>query len=290
MARWPRARRPTPRGPRPVAEAAPRPLLLCADDYGLAQGIDEAIAALVQAGRLAAFSCISNGPAWAADAARVPALRRQAQAGLHLNLSEGVPLSPALVAHWPRLPALPRLIADAHLGRLPLAALAEELAAQWQAFVDAAGAAPDFLDGHQHVHHLPGIRGLVLDWARPRRLAVRSTGHLAGPGPWLKRWLIAATGGRALARALRAAGLPHNRLLLGAYGFDAADYGALVRGWLARVPPEGALLFCHPGRPAAGDAADPIAAARQREFAYLASDDFRRDLAAAGVRLAPAWV
>lgn len=183
MARWPRARRPTPRGPRPVAEAAPRPLLLCADDYGLAQGIDEAIAALVQAGRLAAFSCISNGPAWAGDAARVPALRRQAQAGLHLNLSEGVPLSPALAAHWPRLPALPRLIADAHLGRLPLAALAEELAAQWQAFVDAAGAAPDFLDGHQHVHHLPGIRGLVLDWARPRRLAVRSTGHLAGPGP-----------------------------------------------------------------------------------------------------------
>jgi len=275
--------------------AAPRPLLLCADDFGLSHGIDQAITALVQAGRLGAFSCISNGPAWPADAAGVAALRRAlpgraaAQAGLHLNLTEGQPLSPALAAVWPQLPALPRLIVDAHLGRLPLAALRDELAAQWQVFADAAGVAPDFLDGHQHVHHLPGLRGLVLDLAQRHRLPVRSTGHLAAPGPALKRWLIAATGGRALARALARAGLPHNRLLLGAYDFVEPDYGRLVRGWLARVPAGGALLFCHPGRPAPGEGPDPIADARQREFAYLASDDFSRDLAAAGVVLAPAW-
>jgi len=275
---------------------ARRPLLLCADDFGLSTGVDQAITALVQAGRLGAFSCISNGPAWRQDAAGVAALRQPvradrppAQAGLHLNLSEGRPLSPALAACWPQLPPLPRLILAAHLGRLPLAALRDELAAQWSAFVDAAGVAPDFIDGHQHVHHLPGVRGLLLDLAQVHRVPVRCTGRLAGPGPALKRWLIAATGGRALGRALVRLGLPHNRLLLGAYDFVEPDYGRLMRGWLAHVPADGALLFCHPGRPAPGDGPDAIAAARQREFAYLASDDFSRDLAAAGVVLAPVW-
>ena len=61
------------------------------------------------------------------------------------------------------------------------------------------------------------------------------------------------------------------------------------RGWLARVPAEGALLFCHPGEAAPGDAPDVIGAARQRELAYLAGDGFARDLAEAGVVLASVW-
>ena len=140
-----------------------RPLLICADDFGLSAGIDAAIAGLVRAGRLVAFSCLSNGPAWRSDAALAAALRGPALAGLHFNLTEGRPLSPALARCWPQLPSLPRLLLAAHAGRLPLAALADELAAQWDAFVQAAGVAPDFIDGHQHVHHLPGVRGLLLD-------------------------------------------------------------------------------------------------------------------------------
>lgn len=269
-----------------------RPLLLCADDYGLARGIDDTIARLVQAGRLGAFSCIVNGPAWAADAARVPALRAVgAQAGWHLNLTEGVPLSPALAACWPQLPALPRLLALSHLGRLPGAALRDELAAQWQAFVAATGRAPDFVDGHQHVHQLPGVRALLLDLLarQGRGLPVRATAPLAGPGFGFKRWVIGATGGQALTRALRRAGIAHNRRLLGAYDFQVADYRGLMRGWLAQVPPEGALLFCHPGARSADAPADVIAAAREREAAYLAGDEFPRDLAASGVRLTPVW-
>ena len=269
--------------------AGGRPLLLCADDFGLARGIDAAIGRLVRAGRLNAFSCLSNGPTWQDDAAQVRPLRALAQAGLHLNLSEGRPLSPALARHWPRLPPLPRLIAAAHLGRLPLGAVHEELSAQWQAFEAAAGVPPDFIDGHQHVHHLPGVRRWVVEQAARARVPVRSTGRLGGPGPALKRALIAGTGGRVLAAELRQRGLAHNRLLLGAYDFVQADYRGLMRGWLARVPAEGALLFCHPGEAAPGDAPDVIGAARQRELAYLAGDGFARDLAEAGVVLASVW-
>ena len=288
--------------PEPAEVLPHRALLLCADDYGLTPGIDAAISGLVQAGRLSAFSCLSNGPAWQRDAPAVAGLRSQALAGLHFNLTEGRPLSPALARWWPKMPTLPRLLLDAHLGRLPLDAVADELAAQWQAFVAASGAAPDFIDGHQHVHHLPGVRGLLLDWLQrqPQPTPVRSTAQLAGPGHGFKRWVIARSGGRALARALsrqtQPHRLPHNRLLLGAYDFEAADYGALMQAWLAQVPEQGGLLFCHPGRPSAGDAPslspeapDPIAAARQREWAYLAGPDFPRDLAAAGVVLASVW-
>ena len=285
-------------GPEAVAVAPPRrALMLCADDYGLTPGIDAAITGLVQAGRLGAFSCLSNGPAWQRDASAVAGLRAQAQAGLHFNLTEGRPLSPALARWWPQLPSLPRLLLDAHLGRLPLDAVAAELAAQWQAFVAASGAAPDFIDGHQHVHHLPGVRALLLDWLQrqPQPTPVRSTARLAGTGYGFKRWVIEHSGGRALARDLarrvQPHRLPHNALLLGAYDFVASDYGALMRQWLVQVPEQGALLFCHPGRPSdgGGDVPDPIAAARQIELAYLAGPDFPRDLALAGVTLAPVW-
>lgn len=266
-----------------------RPLLVCADDFGLSPGIDQAIAALVGAGRLGAFSCIANAPGWSQAAGAVPALRQRARAGLHLNLTEGRPLSPALARIWPQLPTLPRLLLSALAGRLPRPALHCELEAQWQAFVDATGAEPDHLDGHQHVHHLPGVRDWVLARALERGLPVRSTARLPGPGPALKRWVIMHSGGRALGNALLQRGVPHHPVLLGAYDFVDADYRALMRRWLAQVPVAGALLFCHPGTPTPAGAPDPIAAARQREQAYLGSDSFARDLAEAGVVLVADW-
>lgn len=267
-------------------------LLVCADDFGFGPGIDRAIAELAACGRIGAFSCLTNFTRWSEAGAGVAGLRAAALAGLHLNLSEGAPASRSLAARWPVLPALPRLVAAAHLRRLPLAALADEIDAQWRAFERAAGVAPDFIDGHQHVHHLPGIRELVLARAAAAGIPVRSTGRVAGPGDPLKRWLIERTGGRALARRAVRARVAANAVLLGAYGFDG-DYRERMRGWLAALPARGALLFCHPGLPpGTGEAdalPDPIAPARQREFAYLSSDAFARDLADAGVVLSRRW-
>jgi hypothetical protein len=166
----------------------------------------------------------------------------------------------------------------------------EELAAQLAAFSAATGRPPGYIDGHQHVHALPGVRDAVLAAATALRPvpALRNTARVTGPGFALKRWLIAATGGRALGRALAARGLRHNRVLLGAYDFVQTDYGALMRHWLALAPAEGGLLFCHPGE-AADDASDAIGAARVRELAYLAGPDFATDLAAAGVVLGAPW-
>jgi predicted glycoside hydrolase/deacetylase ChbG (UPF0249 family) len=181
------------------------------------------------------------------------------------------------------------LLLKAHLGALPRAAIEDELQAQVAAFEDASGCRPDFIDGHQHVHHLPGVRQAVLRWAAHRQLPVRSTARVAGPASAFKARVIEHSGGRALARALARLSLPHNPVLLGAYDFVQADYRSLMQAWLAQVPAAGALLFCHPGPAASLATGDVIAAAREREAAYLGSDAFAQDLADAGVQLGPIW-
>ena len=268
-----------------------RSLAVCADDFGLAPGISTAIAQLAQAERVNAISCITNSPHWAASAPLLGQLPASVDAGLHINLTEGKPLSPQLAAIWPTLPALPALIARAHLGLLPRAALRDEIQAQLAAFCTATGAAPRYMDGHQHVHHLPIVRALILDIALHMRPlpAVRNTARVLGPGFAMKRWLIRSTGARALARELSRRALAHNLALLGVYDFRSPHYRTLMQHWLANLPIEGGLLFCHPGQPLAGDPHDAIGVARQREFAYLRSDAFLDDLRAANVTLGRAW-
>lgn len=263
---------------------------VCADDVGLIDGVAETVVALAAAGRLSAASCVTSAAGWRAAAALLASSRVPLAIGLHFNLSEGAPLSTALRAHWATLPGLARVLAQAHLRTLPLAAIGAEFAAQVDAFVDALGRPPDFVDGHQHVHALPGVRRIVLDavatW--PAAPAIRSTGRVLGPGAAFKRWVIEASGGRALERELVARGVAHNRALLGAYDFGA-DYRPLMQAWLAAAPDAGGLLFCHPGS-GPGQSSDPIAAARRREAVYLASDDFRADLDAAGLTVGAAGV
>jgi chitin disaccharide deacetylase len=272
-----------------VTTPGTRVLALCADDIGLVAGAAETAHGLAARGRLSAASCVTTSARWRADAAWLVASSFGAELGLHFNLSEGRPLSAALARHWPLLPGLLRLLVLAPLGDLPIAAIGDEWRAQVDAFTNAVGRAPDFVDGHQHVHALAGVRDIVLadvaTWRR--RPAVRNTGVVCGPGAALKRRTIEAWGGRALQRRLVAARLPHNRALLGAYDFRQADYRGLVQAWLARAPQEGGLLFCHPCTTAT--AGDPIAAARRREALYLESDDFAADLAEARITLGAAW-
>lgn len=264
-----------------------RLLTICADDFGVDVGSARVIVGLAAQGRLNALSCLVNAPAWERCAQVLAEAPEHTRCGLHFNLSEGLALSAELRRHWPRLPALPRLMVAARLGRLPLHAIAAEWQAQWDAFVQGARRTPDFVDGHQHVHQIAGVREIVVDAATRHAIAVRSTAPLAGPGFTAKRWLIECTGGRALRRLLLDRRVPHNAVLLGAYDFRRTDYGGLMQGWLARCPPRGALLFCHPGVAVPGD---PIGAARAREASYLGSEAFTGHRARAGVSLDDAWL
>jgi len=271
-----------------LTTAAGRVVAVCADDVGLVDGVAETVAALAAAGRLNAASCVTTAHGWRPAAAVLRVARAPLALGLHFNLSEGAPLTPELRARWPAFPGLGRVLAGAAFAALPVAAIAAEFRAQADAFADALGRAPEFVDGHQHVHALPGVRDVVLDaiGAWPVAPAVRSTARVCGPAAPLKRRVIAASGGRALERALVARGIAHNAVLLGAYDFGRTDYRGLVQRWLAGAPREGGLLFCHPGPDRDGDA---IGAARRREADYLGGAAFAADLEAAGITIGPAW-
>jgi chitin disaccharide deacetylase len=268
-----------------------RLLTLCADDFGLLPNISAGIARLAHAQRLSAVSCRTSSKHWISTAPWLRELPQHVDLGLHFNLTEGQPLTPRLKEIWPTLPGLAHLTALAHLGRLPRAALLAEFHAQLRAFGETTGRAPDFVDSHQHVHHLPVVRGIVLDaveHVQPMP-ALCNTGRVLGPGFAMQRLLIERTGGRALARELALREVTHNPALLGVYDFEETDYRMLMQRWLARVPSAGALLYCHPGETPAFKARDAIAAARRRELDYLGSYAFTKDLRAADVTLGPVW-
>jgi len=268
-----------------------RTLALCADDFGLTPPISRGIRALAAQGRLSAISCITNSTHWIDDCALLQGLPDRVEVGLHLNLTDGRPLSARLARRWPRLPGLPRLIAQAHLGLLPYSELRIEIHAQLAAFNRARGQPPAFVDGHQHVHHLPGLRGMILDMVEHVQPlpAIRNTGSILGPGFAFKRALIEFTGGRALKRELAGRVLAHNAALLGVYDFRDVDYRGLMRRWLQNLPATGGLLFCHPGEAPMSPQDDAIGAARVRELSYLGSAAFAEDLGAADVALGSAW-
>jgi predicted glycoside hydrolase/deacetylase ChbG (UPF0249 family) len=261
---------------------ARRRVCLVADDFGLHRGVDEAVLQLVEASRLQAFGCMTGGRSWRASA---QTLRGTPPApidiGLHLDFTErpiGRPAQP-----------LRNVIALAYARRLDLLAIRAEIRAQLNAFEAGLGRPPDYVDGHQHVHQLPGIRSelvaeLEARYSLAERPWLRCTIPANGPhdatlkppphAPFtvrLKETLIATLGGYGLHALARQHRFAMNAGLLGVYGFDASvpAYQALMTRWLANAP-DGAALMCHPAL--STDDSDPIAAARLVEYQFLASN------------------
>lgn len=271
---------------------------MCADDYGLAPGVSTAIAELIASGRLSATSCMSTLPDWrrAAPELRTVVARQPADIGLHLTLTDHAAATAATgLADRGRLPPLGRLLKQALAGRLPRTAVRDEVRAQLDAFEDAWGAAPDYVDGHQHVHLLAGVREAVVDEVLrrypPRRVWIRDC--VETPARCLQRRLalpkalfISALA-LPLRQLLRQAGIPANDGFSGLHDFGAGPaFAHKMQRFLGGTGPR-PLIHVHPGRvDAALLACDSLTAAREAELAYLASDAFATDLAAAGLRIA----
>lgn len=264
-----------------------RRLALCVDDFGLHAGVNRAVWRLAELGRLNAVSCMVGAPAWADAAASIGQLdHEKIDFGLHLDLTE-TPLDPR--ARWP----LPRLIAASYARRLDSESLRTEIEAQLDAFERRSGQAPDYVDGHQHVHQLPVVRDLLLD-ALQRRYAdrlpwLRSTVSGVAGVSWRgasKPKVIELLGAATLRRLAERRGHRLNHRLLGVHDFqvDAALYRELLHGWLQSAR-DGDLLMCHPST--STDAHDPLLRSRTSELQVLGDDSFEPALARAGIRLAP---
>jgi predicted glycoside hydrolase/deacetylase ChbG (UPF0249 family) len=251
------------------AENFVRPIVFIADDFGLSPAVDAGILALVAQGRLSGFGCLTQVPRWFEAAKAVPD-RAGVHLGLHLNLTQG------FAAHtWHR--PLPVLIAQAYSGLLPPKKIRASLAEQLDRFLEAFGRAPDYVDGHQHVHQLPTVRDCLLDLLAERQIQpwLRCTAPLIAPKMGLKEWLIAHLGAPTLRTNAQRAGFSATPAFTGVYGFNQTSVGylALLDSWLAQAPTD-AVVMCHPGMAATVSDWDPIAPARAVELAVLQGDAF----------------
>ena len=277
-------------------EQGPRRIWLCADDYGIAPGVSEAIRDLVGRGRLNATSVMVVAPSFSrAEAEALAALNAaepRVAIGLHLTLTGPLkPLTPdyAPLADGAFLP-LTTTLRLAVQQRLNMTKLAAELRAQFEAFAAAFGRAPDFVDGHQHVHLFPQVRHAALEavaWMAPQAW-VRQCGsiqalsrRLGDPKGLLVDWLSREFRARAARH-----GIDTNPAFAGTYTYRLdTDFPRIFPQFLEKMP-RGGLVMCHPGH--VDDELmrlDPLTLLREKEYAYFAGDAFPADLAAAGLTL-----
>lgn len=284
-----------------------RHLAVCVDDFGLHDGVNQAVLDLLALGRISAVSCLVDGPSWASGAAALrqavgPLGSARADVGLHLNFTET--LDTSTQADGMVLP-LGTLIRSCYLRRLDGGRLVREIERQWDRFEAVWGRPPDFIDGHQHAHQLPQIRDALV-----QVLLRRCPPGQPGPRPWvrqcrspgwravsagisvadtLKAAIIGLLGAGALGRHARRLGLRKSERLLGVYPFDADGPAYLARwqAWLRLVRPHGDLLMCHPSAPMRHPPPwpDVIGPSRHMEYEMLRSEAFAQMLQSAGVRV-----
>ncbi len=275
---------------------APRRIWLCADDYGLSPGVNRAIRDLVERGRLNATSVMVVGPAIGRDEVatlqEVAANSPRCAIGLHATLT--APFRPLTMHFKPvdggMFPPFPKLLRAGLLRKLDPEIIRAELMVQLAAFRELFGRAPDFVDGHQHVQLFPQVRDALLAavkeaaphaWVRQGGRNQPLARRLGAP----KALLLDILSAQFRKRAARA-DIAFNPAFAGAYDFSQKpDFGTLMRQFLDSLP-EGGLVMCHPGFvDETLLSLDPLTTQREREHAYLASDDFPRLLAANKVTL-----
>jgi len=257
-------------------------IILCADDYAMTEGISRAIGELAAAKRLSATSVMVNAPHWPAAAPRLRAHRGHLSIGLHLNLTLGTPVGP-----MPRLapagtfPSAGRLMSRALLGLLDSEEVRGEIERQLDRFETGLQFPPDHIDGHQHMHVLPRVRGTLLRAAHRRyptrpplirdpsdSLAAIAARRVAAP----KAAAISALA-LGLATAAQRRQLPVNDGFAGYSNFDeTAPYADELQRALQQ-PGRRHLIMCHPGHPDEELARlDPVVARRRMEYDAIMRD------------------
>ena len=252
------------------------PVILCADDYGMAAGVSRGILELATASRICALSAMVTFERWPQDAGKLAEVRDRVAIGLHLNLTVGRPLGPMprLAPHGtlPPIGALTRLSLQRQIDPGEIRA---EVGRQIARFEREAGFPPDHVDGHQHVHVLPGVRRGVLDALTERFTASKPL--LRDPSD--RGFSISARGGE-MAKAFglvvlaagfgfqaRRRGFPVNRGFSGFSAFDKTrNYDIEIASAFRMTGPRH-IVMCHPGYPDAELAAlDPVVERRGQEL------------------------
>ena len=256
-----------------------RPLVVCADDFGIEPGVNAAIVALAQAGRLSATGCLvtaTNFPVAAPLLRDVPI-----DVGLHLNFTEFLGI-PGLYT------SLGKLLALTYTHRISRLEVRKQVNHQLDLFERHIKRVPDFVDGHLHVHQFPVIREELqsaLIQRYPKSLPwLRNTQPtpMSDALPWMQRFkahVIGALGSRTLVRQAKRAGFLTNAGRIGAYDCSRQrpPYFEMLVEWLKHAPAN-SVLMTHPAQYASEklafgqDRVEEYRVLGGRQFAELLAD------------------
>jgi hopanoid biosynthesis associated protein HpnK len=282
-----------------------RNLIVNADDLGWTEGVNRGIAAAHRNGIVTSASLLANGRAFE-DGVRIAGTLPELGVGVHLNLSNGIPTAspeqvPSLVDEKGEFSGGPENL----LLRLTTKKLdAREVEIEWEAQIEkvrAAGIRPTHLDGHKHVHMLPGLFRIALRLAKKHGIEAMRVSLEASP---LRTALSDGNDTRrvTLKQGVQARGL--KLLARGAReeaeraGIATADYfcGIAQTGLLTKTGvlkllanlPEGTTeLMCHPGYADDDLQQSPtrLQQSRQAEVEILTNQEIRKSVADLGIRL-----
>lgn len=252
-----------------------RTIVLCADDYGLSPAVSRGIRELLHMRRLSATSCMVVFPEFKEEGPQLSPFLESADIGLHFTLTADKPLRSVLIGGW--------------LHRLEHSEMRRELDRQLELFSSIVGRTPAYIDGHQHVHLLPGVREAVIEAAHGVGAYVRLTREpitlamLNRPAPVDSAYLSRAS--REMERLTAERGIRANTGFRGVRSFkERMPFGSLFRSMIEGAS-NGSIVMCHPGHlDATLLARDPVHRQREEEFAYLAGSEFPGDMEAAGLQ------
>lgn len=202
-----------------------------ADDFGMTQGVTEGICQALATGIVTSASVMVCVPG-TEEYVRAGQPRAAGVLGMHLQLTDGIPVLPAQ-----DIPSLvgPDGAFPSKKTRLAARLDPDEVKAEWQAQIKrlrAWGIQPAYLDSHHHVHTRPDTLPVLIELAHEYRLPVRS-------------------GNEHLTRTLRQHGVACPDLtIIGFFGSQVSWFllESLLTYQALRLGPNAVIeVCCHPG-------------------------------------------
>jgi chitin disaccharide deacetylase len=281
-------------------------LIVNADDLGWTEDVNRGILDAFHGGIVTSTSLLANGAAFV-DGIKQAKSAPRLTVGVHLNLSDGEPVADresvtSLLDDHGRLADGPESLLWKRARReLILDEVEEEWDAQIQKVRDA-GIRPTHLDGHKHVHMLPGLFEIALRLAKKHSIeairvsleesslrAALASGSQQRAGVVMKQG-VQARGLKLLARDARKQAARMG-IATADYFCGIAQTGELtlegVEQLLKSLPEGTTELICHPGYAdeALQKTATRLQASRQKELEILTDTRIRKLVASQGIRL-----
>ena len=250
--------------------------LICADDYAFSTANSKAIRELLKNKKINATSCMSTSEHWPEQARLLTTLLKEIPKsqrpliGLHFCLTEPVnhtnkKLAQPIIRSWftNNAISLPQILIRSQLRLLPKKQIYKILEFQWEQFIKHFGTLPDFIDGHQHVHQLPVVRGQIIKFLKNNKLTqdntqnnffVRATFPTYGIkykstnlADWAKLKILNICGAKKFRNLCNKNQLLTNSSFAGLYSnHDNSEQSHIQSKFLQHTPNLG-LIMCHPG-------------------------------------------